>query len=142
MREDEKGRALAEIQAQEQKLQVQVEQQENDLKDLVKAGKSLRSKAGSLREQRQDTEKHVATLKATLAGLEQHLQSIGARYPGGIQKAKETAQQAFVEAQAHRDVTAKSMPADYEKLPERNRRAAKAAGRGCRRTRSQARAVQ
>jgi DNA repair exonuclease SbcCD ATPase subunit len=125
--DSEKKQSLADIEAQEQKLQVQVEQQDRAVKDSTKAVKSARTELDAIREERQEAEKQVATLKSKIQGIEKQIQNVASRYPDGIQKAKEIAQQTFVEAQAHLEVTKKKLPAEYEKLPQRNKRAAKAA---------------
>jgi exonuclease SbcC len=123
----ERRQSLSEIEAAEQQVQVQVEQQDRAVKALLKAAKTARTELGAVRDQRQEAEKLAAARKSRIQGLEQQLETLLARYPQGIDKTRDAAQQTFVEAQAHLEVTKKKLPVDYEKLPDRNRRAAKAA---------------
>ena len=127
LKDAEKRQSLSEIEAAEQKLAVQVEQLDRAGKDLSRVAKATRTELSTAREKRQEAETEAAKLKIKIQGIEQQTQTLLARYPQGIDKANETVQQGFVEAQAHLEVAKKKLPADYEKLPDRNKRVAKAA---------------
>jgi uncharacterized protein YhaN len=61
-----------------------------------------------------------------LRTIESQATDLGARYPTGIEAARIEAQIAFSQAEARVVATKQSLPPDFEKLPERNRRAATA----------------
>lgn len=56
--------------------------------------------------------------------LDTQIRDLTARYPEGIDTAKTAAQLAFAQAEARVVATQTELPPDFEKLPERNRRAA------------------
>ncbi|MGC1481755.1 MAG: hypothetical protein WA771_14740, partial [Chthoniobacterales bacterium] len=56
--------------------------------------------------------------------LESQTKDLADRYPDGIEGAKSGAGSEFVRAEARLKVTKDALPVDFEKLPERNRRAA------------------
>ncbi|HLX68427.1 MAG TPA: hypothetical protein VKV04_02260, partial [Verrucomicrobiae bacterium] len=78
-------------------------------------------------ETRENAEKAYVALAAKVSSLDEQTKSLLARYPRGIEKAKTDAQSSFVRAEAHRDEAQKKLPLDFDKLPERSRRATKAA---------------
>jgi energy-coupling factor transporter ATP-binding protein EcfA2 len=61
-----------------------------------------------------------------LRTLESQATDLAARYPSGLEAAKARAQVDFTQAEARVVTTRAGLPADFERLPERNRRAAAA----------------
>lgn len=72
----------------------------------------------------QDTDKRVGTQRAALRTLETQIADLTGRYPEGLDVAKKAAQIAFAEAEARVIATKAGLPSDFEKLPERTKRAA------------------
>jgi dTDP-4-dehydrorhamnose reductase len=64
--------------------------------------------------------------RARLGTLESQIADLTARYPEGIEPAKTAAQLAFAQAEARVTATKADLPPDFDKLPERNKRAAAA----------------
>jgi exonuclease SbcC len=69
-------------------------------------------------------EKTVGTHRATLRTLETQIADLTGRYPDGLDAAKKAAQLAFAQAEARVIATKTELPPDFEKLPERAKRAA------------------
>ncbi|EIP99303.1 hypothetical protein OpiT1DRAFT_03817 [Opitutaceae bacterium TAV1] len=72
----------------------------------------------------QDAAKLAGEHESRLRTLETQIKDLTARYPEGIEAAKTAAQLAFAQAEARVVATQAELPPDFEKLPERNRRAA------------------
>lgn len=64
--------------------------------------------------------------RTRLHTLESQAADLSARYPEGLEKAKARAQVEFTRAEARAVAIKASLPPDFEKLPERNKRAATA----------------
>ena len=73
------------------------------------------------------TANDVSQLKAHLQHLDLRASQLTERYVDGLEVEKDRTQQRFVEAEARFKAKEKELPSDYEKLAERNRRAAAAA---------------
>ncbi len=71
-----------------------------------------------------DATKLAAEQESRLRILEAQIKDLGGRYPEGIDAAKTSAQIAFAEAEARVVATERELPPDFEKLPDRNKRAA------------------
>ncbi len=125
--EAEMRESLANLEAAEQQFAVQVELQDQEFKSLAKTAKLARTETAGLRDRVQQSEKQLASLRGSIHGTEQQIEALRKRYGGELEKARSAARQAFVEAEARLEVTRKKLPADHERLPERNKRAAKAA---------------
>jgi len=69
-------------------------------------------------------EKLQSTHRATLRTLETQIADLTGRYPDGLDAAKKAAQLAFAQAEARVIATKAELPPDFEKLPERTKRAA------------------
>lgn len=69
-------------------------------------------------------DKHLATQGAALRTLETQISDLTGRYPDSLDPAKKTAQIAFTQAEARVIATKAELPPDFEKLPERTKRAA------------------
>jgi exonuclease SbcC len=69
-------------------------------------------------------EKSVGSHRATLRTLETQITDLTGRYPNGLDDAKKAAQLAFAQAEARVTATKVELPPDFDKLPERAKRAA------------------
>ncbi len=83
-----------------------------------------RQKAEAIADQLKDCEVGMARGRATAISLEQKISDLSALYPNGVEEAKRVAQTEFVSAEARRDTVKAALPPDFDKLPDRNRRAA------------------
>lgn len=72
----------------------------------------------------QQAAKLAADHESRLRVLDAQIRDLTARYPEGIETAKTAAQLTFTQAEARVVATQNELPPDFEKLPERNRRAA------------------
>lgn len=63
------------------------------------------------------------TLSLSLQTVQSQMESLKARYPEGMDAARSHAQVRFAEAEARLKLLQTQLPPDFEKLPERNRRA-------------------
>jgi exonuclease SbcC len=70
------------------------------------------------------TEKTVGTHRATQRTLETQIADLTGRYPDGLDAAKKAAQLTFAQAEARVIATKAELPPDFEKLPDRTKRAA------------------
>lgn len=68
--------------------------------------------------------KLVSDLESRLRSLDAQIQTITDRYPDGLDAAKKAAQLAFAQAEARVVATRTELPPDFEKLPDRHKRAA------------------
>jgi DNA repair exonuclease SbcCD ATPase subunit len=99
---------------------------EKALKTLNKQIDQLRTEERTSVQSVQGSNKLVGEHRARLGTLESQVTDLSARYPDGIESAKTAAQLAFAQAEARVVATTAELPADFEKLPERNKRAAAA----------------
>jgi exonuclease SbcC len=76
--------------------------------------------------QAQDAEKRVGTHQGSLRTLEVQIADLTSRHAAGLEAAKQAAQVAFVEAEARVTAAKAQLPPDFERLPERTKRAATA----------------
>ncbi len=72
----------------------------------------------------QDADKRVSLHRAAMRTRETQIADLTGRYPDGLDAAKKAAQLAFAQAEARVTATKTELPPDFEKLPERTRRAA------------------
>ncbi|MEX1119218.1 MAG: AAA family ATPase [Terrimicrobiaceae bacterium] len=97
---------------------------EKSFSDFANQLTQLRTEERAAIEKVQETAKLTADHETRLRILETQIRDLGARYPEGIDPSKTSAQIAFAEAEARVLATEKDLPPDFEKLPERNKRAA------------------
>jgi len=97
---------------------------EKALKNLNKQLDQLRSEERTAVQSVQSATKLTGEHRTRLSTLESQITDLTARYPEGIEPAKTTAQIAFAQAEARVTATKADLPPDFEKLPERNKRAA------------------
>lgn len=119
--------ALADLEAREQSLQTQFEMMEKEGTLLLGESRKIRDDLTRKSERRQKVESELLALQTTWTGLEDQVKRLLERYPQGLEAVLRDAQVAFVKAEARLAEARGQLPADYEKLPERNRRAAAAA---------------
>ena len=99
---------------------------EKALKALNKQLEQLRTEERTGAQSVQSATKHVGEHRTRLGTLESQITDLTARYPEGIESAKTASQLAFAQAEARVTATTAELPPDFEKLPERNKRAAAA----------------
>lgn len=87
---------------------------------------SLRRTERSAAADFEKTTASTAELRARRQTLETRMADLAARYPTGLDTARTQAQLAFTQAEARAAAARAALPADFEKLPERSRRAAAA----------------
>lgn len=122
----ESGKSAAELEAESETTAGRVDGQQAAQRA---AADELRRRA-RVTDQKSEARQNADTAHMTLAGqvftLEQQIKTLSERYPQGVERGKKDAQLEFAKAEARRDETKTKLPADFEKLPDRNRRAAAA----------------
>jgi len=99
---------------------------EAELKSFDKEHSQLRAQEREVLGAHQKAAQEAANRQTHQRTLEAQIADLQNRYPAGIDGAKAQAQKTFVEAEARLKVTRDKLPSDFEKLPERNKRAAAA----------------
>jgi DNA repair exonuclease SbcCD ATPase subunit len=123
----EKQLAVTELQANEEKLKVEVRKADHQAQQTSKDAKAVLGKLTDQRTMRGEADSALNVLKERLANTNKQISQIQSRYPDGLPSAKTKAQKDFTEAEARVAATQAKLPPEAEKLPERNRRAARAA---------------
>lgn len=123
---NEKQLALAELQADEEKLKVEVKKVDQQAQQTSKEAEVVLDKLTDRRTQRGNEDGASQVLKERLANAGRQVSQITSRYADGLPAAKTKAQKEFAEAEARVAATQAKLPPDADKLPERNRRAARA----------------
>jgi DNA repair exonuclease SbcCD ATPase subunit len=113
--------------AEVERFRVELKRANERMENAQEIARRLRVNLTDQRNRQADARTEEATLTAQLDGARSRVAEIGARYPQGIEAAKRTAQQQFNEAEARLAGVDAKLPPDADKLPERNRRAARAA---------------
>ncbi len=121
---DEEALSLTDLETAEAMQSEAVPAAEKSFAQFTKQLTQLRTDERAAVEKVQETTKLAGEHEARLRILETRIKDLNARYPEGIDPAKTAAQIAFAEAEARVVVTEKNLPSDFEKLPERNKRAA------------------
>lgn len=123
---EEQALDLADLEAAESALAERVDAAEKVLaafhRQLAEGRASERQEAQAAQEAARRVGEHESRLRA----LEAAIAALADRYPGGIDAARTAAQLAFAQAEARVLATQGELPSDFERLPERNRRAAAA----------------
>lgn len=99
---------------------------EKDLKIFNSAVEKLRTAERTATDEIQKATRATGEKRAQLGSLETKIAEMLARYVDGIEAAKTKAQLEFAQAEARVTGVKAQLPTDFEKLPERNRRAASA----------------
>ena len=123
---DEQALGHIELEAAEARLTAAVPAAENTLKAFDRQLEQLRTDERAAAKSSQEAAQVVAEQRAGLRTLETQIADLGARFPDGIAAAKTSAQLAFAQAEARVVATKAELPPDFEKLPERSKRAAAA----------------
>lgn len=123
----DKQLALAELQADEEKLKVEVKKADQQAQQTSREGRAVLDKLTDRRTQRGNEDSASKVLKERLANAGRQISQIHSRYADGLPAAKTKTQRDFAEAEARVAATQARLPSDADKLPERNRRAARAA---------------
>ena len=119
-------RSSSELEAQEAQQAEAIPAADKILKALDKA---LAQSRAEEREAMEELQKLTATAgehRARLRTFESQAADLSARYPDGLENAKARAQVEFTQAEARVVALKANLPSDFEKLPERNKRAATA----------------
>ena len=123
---EEQARSLTDLETSDARHAESVPAAEKALKGFDKHLDQLRADERTATQAAQDAAKLVNDHRALQRTLETQASDLAARYPGGIETAKTAAQLAFAQAEARVIATKADLPPDFEKLPERNKRAAAA----------------
>lgn len=121
---EEQARSLADLEAAEAMRAEELPAAEKALADFNKQLTRLRADERGAVQSAQDAAKRATAHESRLRILDAQIKDLVARHPDGIEAAKKAAQITFVEAEARVTSTEKELPPDFEKLPERNKRAA------------------
>jgi hypothetical protein len=123
---EEQARSLTNVETSEAQLAETVPAAEKAFKafdqKLDRQRTEEREAAKSVQEATQVASDHRSHLRT----LETQIDDLTGRYPEGIETAKKAAQLSFAQAEARVTATQTQLPLDFEKLPERNKRAAAA----------------
>jgi exonuclease SbcC len=121
---EELALSLTELETAEATQSEAVPAAEKSLTGFTQQLAKLRADERTAVEKVQETAKLAGEQEARLRVLETQIKDLGARYSEGIEASKTAAQLAFVEAEARVMATERDLPPDFEKLPDRNKRAA------------------
>ncbi len=122
----EQARSLTDLEAAEAAQAESVADADSTLTTLNKQLAKLRTEERTASQSEQQANKQVSDHEARARTLEAQAEGIADRYPDGTAGAKTATQLAFTQAEARVVATKAELPPDFEKLPERNKRAAAA----------------
>jgi len=120
----EQARSLTDLESAEAAAAESVSAAETALATFNKQLAKLRTEERTAGQTAQQVARQVSEHEAALRSLEARIKSITERYPDSLDVAKKTAQLAFAQAEARVIATKAELPPEFEKLPERNKRAA------------------
>ena len=123
---EEEASSLTGLETSEARLAEKVPAAENGFKLFDQQLNRVRTEERKATESVQDAARVVGAHCSHLRTLETQVADLAARYPGGIDVAKNAAQLSFAQAEARVLATKAELPPDFERLPDRNRRAAAA----------------
>ena len=118
--------SLTELEVSDEKIGVEVKTVEQSMNAIGKKLDALRTEERAAIDVLQTRTQQLNNLGTQQRTLEARIKDLGGRYPSGLDTVKAQAQQVFVEAEARFNTTKAKLPLDFDKLPERNRRAAAA----------------
>jgi exonuclease SbcC len=136
----EQSAPLAELEAHEEQLRAELRTADDKLRQHADQIKSLSEQTSTCRDKRAQLDNERSVFAERLSNTQNQIEQIHKRYTAGLDAAQSRARHDFTEAEARVAVVSAKLPPDAEKLPERNRRAAKAAAdaeQALRRTRTQ-----
>lgn len=117
---------LVELEARVEKLRAELRGADDKLRQMAEHVNSLASQLTTCRQNRAQLDKERSVLSERLNNTQSLIEQFRKRYPTGLDASKSRAQQEFTEAEARVAALRAKLPPDADKLPERNRRAAKA----------------
>jgi exonuclease SbcC len=120
----EQARSLTDLEAAAATQAENVAAAENALSAFNKQLAKLRTDERAASQTARQASKLVSEHESRLRSLEVQIKGFVKRYPDGLDGAKTATQLAFAQAEARVVATKAELPADYERLPERNKRAA------------------
>jgi exonuclease SbcC len=124
---NEKHATLSDCEAEVERLRVELRQANERVENAQETARQMQAQLTDRRKRHADSRTTEATTEAQLKGARKRIEEIGGKYPQGTESAKKLAQQQFIEAEARLAGVVAKLPPDADKLPERNRRAARAA---------------
>lgn len=122
----EQARSQSELESDDAQHTAALPAAEKALAALDQTLTQLRAEERTATEALHRAESLAGDQRARLRTLESQAADLTARYPQGIEAARTRAQVEFAQAEARVVATKAGLPPDFEKLPERNRRAAAA----------------
>jgi energy-coupling factor transporter ATP-binding protein EcfA2 len=120
----DQARSLTDLEAADAAQAESVTAADSALATFSKQLAKLRTEDRAASQAAQQANKQVSDHESRTRTLEAQAKGIADRYPDGIAGAKTVAQLAFAQAEARVVATRSELPPDFEKLPERNKRAA------------------
>ncbi|HEX8372701.1 MAG TPA: hypothetical protein VF585_07975 [Chthoniobacterales bacterium] len=124
--DEENRRSAAELDSEEARFAVAIPAAERALRLYDQQLTALRTDERTAVATLQRTTSDTVAQQARLKILQTQIEDLLLRYPSGVEPAKAHAQIAFTQAEARVATTKAALPPDFEKLPERNIRAATA----------------
>ncbi len=121
---EEQALSVTELEAAEAREAADVKAAEAALKSFDKELSHLREREREAGEVHQETLQESAQRQTRQRTLETQIADLRNRHPAGIDGAKSQAQTAFYETESRLNGTRAKLPPDFEKLPDRNKRAA------------------
>lgn len=121
---EENAQHSSTLEAEEARLDAAIPSEEKQLSELDKVLAGLRSEERAAVEKVRTSTTAANKHRTEVRTLEAQICELSARYTTGIDAAKTEAGNQFVQAEARLNTTRGQLPPDFEKLPERNRRAA------------------
>lgn len=125
--EKEQSAPLAELEAREEKLRAELRSADDRLRQQAEQLKSYADHLTTCRDNRAQLDTERSVLNERLNNTQTRIDQIRKRYSAGLEAARSKAQREFAEAEARVASVRAKLPPDADKLPERNRRTAKAA---------------
>lgn len=122
--DDEQARNLTDLEATEAAQAESITDAESRLDAFNKQLAKLRTDERAANQTALQANKQAGEHESRQRTLEAQIKVIADRYPDGLDGAKTAAQLAFAQAEARVVATKAELPADFERLPERNKRAA------------------
>jgi DNA repair exonuclease SbcCD ATPase subunit len=118
---------IAELEARVEKLKTDLRSADDKLRQQAARVNLLADQLTTCRQNRAELDTERSVYSERLNNTQTLYEQIRKRYPAGLDIAKSEAQREFTEAEARGAALRAKLPPDADKLPERNRRAAKAA---------------
>lgn len=123
----EKTATVTDLEARQEELRSRFREKERLVQTLTNANTQVADKLTECRKLQGGVTQELARLQERLNSTRDQVRQTEARYPDGLGVVKANAQEEFTKAEARVAATRAELPPEAEKLPERNRRAARAA---------------